>query len=192
MRIENEIVRLGGLQPIGGEFNPLTQNDLSKIQQEIMGELPIDYVWIMRTYGECIFINSVSFALDNQQPEYRHPEQLGLPNGAGFCGSEVSTIYGRRATQNEFTLLRKLQIFRDRMPTGFLPFADDGLGNQLCICVSPAHYQKIYWWDHELEWDKEDYLEETGNPMPAEAKYQNVYLVADNLTDFFEKLIIAE
>lgn len=77
------------------------------------------------------------------------------------------------------------------MPEGFLPFADDGLGNQLCLCLQPENSQKVYWWDHELEWDAEDYEEETGNTMPAEAKYQNCYLIADTFADFFEKLTIA-
>ena len=44
----------------------------------------------------------------------------------------------------------------------------------------------MYWWDHELEWDAEDYEAETGMPMPAEAKYQNVYLVANGLTEFLK------
>lgn len=38
-----------------------------------------------------------------------------------------------------------------------------------------------------MEWDEE----ETGTPMPAAAKYQNVYLIADTLTAFFEKLTIS-
>lgn len=149
-------------------------------------------MWLLSVYGESSLVNSVVFEPEKQQPEYLHSEELGIPNGADFCGSGFSTIYGKREKGNVFTLLKKLRVFRDRMPEGFLPFADDGLGNQLRLSVHPAHYQKVYWWDHELEWDAEDYEEETGTVMPAAAKYQNVYLVANSLTEFFEKLTIFE
>ena len=191
MAIENDIARLGGLRPIEDQFQPLNQTELTEIEKTVAGKLPANYAWLLSAYGECLFVNSVVFKPEKQEPEYSNMQEFGIPNGADFFGSGVSTIYGKRQEGNSFTLLKKLRVFRDRMPEGFLPFADDGLGNQLCLCVHAANYQKVYWWDHELEWDAEDYEEETGTAMPVAAKYQNVYLVANSFTEFFEKLTIS-
>ena len=173
------------------QFYPLNQVDIEAIEESVTGNLPPDYVQLLSTYGEFLFVNSVVFEPEKQQPEYVHNEKLGIPNGTNFPGSGVASIYGKRMNGKSFTLLKKLRVFRERMPEGFLPFADDGLGNQLCLCVHPTNYQKVYWWDHELEWDEADYEEETGSAMPPAAKYQNVYLVANSLTEFFKKLEIA-
>ena len=137
-----------------------------------------------------MFTNPVQFEPLKIQPDYKHPENLGIPNGANFHGSGVSVVYGKSHKRNATTVLNKLTTFRDRMPEGFLPFADDGFGNQLCLNLGSSNHQNVYWWNHELEWDEEDYQEETGTSMPREAKYQNVYLVANNLSGFFERLFV--
>ena len=191
MAIENEINRLGGIQPLEAKYYPLSQAEVGDVENEVVGKLPDDYVHLLLTYGEFTFINSIEFILHKQKPEYKHKKSLGIPNGTDFSGSMVALMYGKRKSADSFTLIRKLQVFRSRMPAGFLPFADDGLGNQLCICLQADNYQKIYWWDHELEWDEDDYEEEVGKTMPVTAKYQNVYLVADSMTSFFERLTIS-
>lgn len=191
MSIEQEVSRLGGIESIEGQFQPLNDAEIARIEKEVGGRLPDDYRWLLHTYGEFLFTNSVEFEPINQNPVYCHPEELGVPNVAPFQGSGISAFYGKKVKGDSITVLKKLNTFRDRMPEGFLPFADDGLGNQLCICLQKANYQKIYWWDHEVEWDEEDYEEETGQPMPKAAKYQNVYLVADSMTAFFERISIS-
>jgi hypothetical protein len=191
MDIQQEIDRLGGIQPLEDQYYPLSKTDIAEIEKQVGSKLPTEYEWLLTTYGAFLFTNSVQFAPSKQTPEYLHAEQLGIPNGEEFLGSEVADFYGKNQAKRDFTLLNKLQVFRDRMPEGFLPFADDGLGNQLCLALESSSTPKVYWWNHELEWDADDYEEETGEPMPAEAKYQNVYLVADNLTAFFERLTIS-
>jgi SMI1-KNR4 cell-wall len=192
VEIEKEVSRLGGVEPLENQFYPLNEDEIVRIEEAVAGKLPDDYKWLLRTYGEFLFANSVEFEPINENPEYCHPEELGVPNGAPFQGSGVSTFYGKKANNNSITVLKKVETFRDRMPEEFLPFADDGLGNQLCICLHEDNYQKIYWWDHEVEWDEEEYEEETGEPMPQAAKYQNVYLVANTMTEFFERLCISD
>ena len=188
MQIEDEINRLGGLQPVEDAFRPLNHAELNAIEKVLDRKLPDDYVYLVKRYGGCSFTNSVAFKPLQKEPAYKHPEALGIPNGGQFCGSQVAEFYGKRA--DEFTLADKLNTYSRRMPAGFLPFADDGLGNQLCLCLQPDNYAAVYWWDHELEWDEEDYAEETGLPMPAAAQYQNLYLVAQSVAGFFAALRI--
>lgn len=187
MSIQDSINRLGGIEPINNEFEPLSKEDILSIEQRIGSPLPDDYVWLLKTYGGFLFSNSIEFEPEKQQPEYIHSEETDVSNGANFTGSQVSEFYGKN--NSNIIIIKKLNIFQDRMPNNFLPFADDGLGNQLCLSLD-SEEGKVYWWNHELEWDAEDYEEETGVPMPVAAKYQNVYLVAGSLTKFFDKMII--
>jgi hypothetical protein len=191
MQIQQEIDRLGGIQPLESQYHPLSENEIQEIEQQLGSRLPDAYVWLLRNYGAFLFSNAVGFASSKQVPEYHHAAYLGLPNGEDFLGSEVGVFYGKNEANHTFTLRQKLQVFRGRMPDGFLPFADDGLGNQLCLDLGAVLLPKVYWWNHDLEWDAEDYEAETGEVMPAQAKYQNVYLVADSLEAFFKRLTIA-
>ena len=43
-----------------------------------------------------------------------------------------------------------------------------------------------------MQWDSEDYLEETGKMMPEEVKYQNLWLIGSNFENFWERLSIDE
>jgi hypothetical protein len=191
IQIQQEIDRLGGVQPLEGQYYPLSKDEIQQIKRQFGSRLPDAYVWLLSTYGAFIFVNSVQFAPSKHAPEYRHAADLGLPNGEDFLGSEVGVFYGKNEAKHTFILRQKLQVFRDRMPDGFLPFADDGFGNQLCLDLGAALVPKVYWWNHDLEWDAEDYEVETGKAMPTQAKYQNVYLVADSLEAFFKRLTIS-
>ena len=62
------------------------------------------------------------------------------------------------------------------MPAKFLPIADDGMGNLIVLSLDSKNFGKVYFWDSNIEWDEEDYLEETGKIMPEEAKFQNLWL----------------
>jgi hypothetical protein len=189
--IGTAIDKLGGIKPVEDKFYPLSEVEITELEKEIGSKLPEDYAWLLQTYGAFMFTNSVQFKSLNNEPEYKHPEELGIPNGYSFSGSEVTMVYGKNTRKGVFTVLEKLKTYRDRMPEKFLPFADDGLGNQLCLDFAPENYQKVWWWDHELEWDADDYEDETGTAMPAAAKFQNVYLVANSLAEFFGNLSVS-
>jgi hypothetical protein len=45
----------------------------------------------------------------------------------------------------------------DRIPLGLLPVAKDFAGNLVCICVEGKDIGKVYYWDHELEFDVAGY-----------------------------------
>ncbi|RPD45214.1 hypothetical protein DNI29_17635 [Hymenobacter sediminis] len=190
MSIETSIDIVGGIRPLQDRFCPLNEAEIAELEKAVGARLPQDYVWLLQTYGEFIFRNSVGFAPLKSDPEYKHPEELGIPNGSIFKGSGIATVYGKNTHKGVITILEKLKMYQSRMPEQFLPFADDGMGNQLCLALVPENYQNVYWWDHELEWDEEDYEDETGSPMPNAAKFQNVYLVANSLTELFEKLVV--
>ena len=59
------------------------------------------------------------------------------------------------------------------MPESLIPLGDDGRGNQICLGVSGDETGKVFYWDHNNEWDEEDYFADYGEPMPEEVRFQN-------------------
>jgi hypothetical protein len=83
---------------------------------------------------------------------------------------------------------RAIRTYRDRLPKGFFPVADDGAGNQICWGPGIDGTPVFHWWDHENEWDIDDYEEDTGEAMPPEAKYQNLYFISTSLEGMMQMM----
>ncbi|MBX7215663.1 MAG: SMI1/KNR4 family protein [Candidatus Kapabacteria bacterium] len=71
------------------------------------------------------------------------------------------------------------KVKEKRMPFHIIPIAHDPGGNLICISCNGYDYGKIYFWDHEKE---VDYL------IEGDDNYSNLYLIANNLADFFNGL----
>ncbi|MCL1992123.1 MAG: SMI1/KNR4 family protein [Spirochaetes bacterium] len=166
-----------------GGFNknqPVAKDAVKKFEDILKTELPQDYKEFLLEYGYALPEEYVVFSPMKKSSEYIHDESTGVPNYS-FEGSGLSHFYGTDLTH-------LIERYKDRMPENFLPVADDGLGNQICMSLNEKTFGYVYWWDHENEWDEEDYFDEVGEKMPSEAKYQNLYLIANSFYDFFEKL----
>jgi hypothetical protein len=72
-----------------------------------------------------------------------------------------------------------------------IPIAGDGGAGQICLGIKGDDLGKVFYWDMANEpLDEETYLEDYGEPMPAEAKRQNVHLVADSFDEFLDQLVL--
>lgn len=184
---EEKFEKLGGVSPVKGDkFQPLTAEDINQVETSVNAGLPEDYKEFLRQYGQIRFNESVGFKPLRQEAVYPVNDETGETNPL-FKGSQISLFFGKDE-QRPASLLGKIGIYRERMPKSVIPIADDGLGNKICLGLGDENHGTIYWWDHENEWDEDDYEDETGNPMPEAAKYQNLYLLAQSFTDFVEGL----
>ncbi|MCL1791108.1 MAG: SMI1/KNR4 family protein [Peptococcaceae bacterium] len=67
-----------------------------------------------------------------------------------------------------------LDIYEDRMPSSFIPIADDPGGNVICLGIGGDYCENIFFWDHEQEND--------------DADMSNMYFLARNIYEFIEAL----
>ncbi|MGH8191912.1 MAG: SMI1/KNR4 family protein [Terriglobia bacterium] len=82
----------------------------------------------------------------------------GRPRPSGFrfleenaeTESRIQFFYGINSHRS-YSILRKMDIFMDRVPTGTIPIACDGVGNQILLSIRTADYGTILFWDHEKE-----------------------------------------
>ncbi|WP_299443481.1 SMI1/KNR4 family protein [uncultured Aquimarina sp.] len=186
MSYKEEIKRLGKFIPIND--NPtgnLTKIEIDNIGVTIGAKLPNDYTDFLLNFGMGSFENNIGFKPIKEDSEYIHPEKTGIPNFK-FYASSISVFFGIHE-KRIYDILDNFNTYLDRSPNLFLPILTDGLGNLIGILLDKENYGKIYFWDHESEWDEDDYLDDTGQEMPEEAKFQNLWLLADNFTDFLKR-----
>ena len=70
--------------------------------------------------------------------------------------------------------------------------APQAIAADIAAKIDSTNFEKVYFWDGNVEWDEEDYLEETGMMMPEEAKFQNLWLIGLSFENFWERLSIDE
>jgi hypothetical protein len=165
--LEERFLLLGGIVPIGKTFVPVTEEEMKSIEADLGVSLPSDYRDLLTTYGAASFGKLV---------EYR----------TGFGKAPLSHFYGSK--DGKQSLSKRINTYKGRMPDTLIPIADDGGGDQICLGIKGEEQGKIYYWDHENEWDEEDYQEEHGSEMPLEAKFQNVQPIAGSFIDFINML----
>ena len=167
--IENRFSLLGGIVPIGKAFVPVAEDELNCIEAALGVALPVNYREFLQKYGVSAFGELVQF-----QPIEGEPAPLSHFYGSKSAGSN--------------SLAKCIEKYAGRMPESIIPIADDGGGNQICLGIKGKEHGKVYYWDHHNEWDEEDYLEEHGQPMPPDVKFQNVHLIADSFEGFIQRL----
>jgi hypothetical protein len=89
------------------------------------------------------------------------------------CGNRptIAFFYGA-GPKEKLTLNWAIKTYRKRMPSAMIPFASEGMGNQICIAVGSAP-QRVFLWDHE-------------NEQKDPESFKNMHLLANSLTDWTE------
>lgn len=179
--IENRFPLLGGIMP----RDPMTEDELVAIENDLGVHLPDDYRDFVKTYGGADFNEPVHFQLMYNEPIHPVPSLLGIPIPR-YDKGPFSHFYGSQSGNQ--CLAKKIEILKGRMPDTMIPIADDGGGHQICLGIKGEEQGKVYYWDHHNDPDEQEYLEDYGEPMPPEVKFQNVYLVAESFEDFIRRL----
>jgi len=190
--IDDQTVQaVGGVKPAVGTIHaPLSDAELSHIESACGCKLPGDYRDFLAHYGAVAFRRRV---LVNPI--------ITLPNKVSWSGKDyLDVLYGKEISgRNDFDIVARYQVCRNRIPHGLLPIGNNGAGNQFCIGVQGEELGQIFYWDHNDEFDEEDYLEDLGidleeiedderPPIPREAWFKNVYPIATSFEDLFSRL----
>jgi cell wall assembly regulator SMI1 len=76
-----------------------------------------------------------------------------------FKNSSTIRYFFQLESNDYYDLEKTYQFYSDseRIPPDVLPIAEDFAGNLICICTNKNDAGKIYYWDHELEFDIHEY-----------------------------------
>jgi cell wall assembly regulator SMI1 len=77
-------------------------------------------------------------------------------NGGRLASNDeaVNTVFGLGDVPDWANMWRKLDNYRDRMPTWLLPVANDEYGNLFAISLRDSDFGSVWFWDHEEEADE--------------------------------------
>ena len=133
------------------QFGKLSEEELHDFELENQIKLPADY----RT-----------FLLENNGG---NPVKQNNPVPATI----VSYIFGMHNGDYYASLYKHIDVFKNRIPFGTFPIANDPFGNQFLMALNEENYGQIYFWDHE------------GEPMAQDGHYiGNVIFVAYSFGEF--------
>ncbi len=116
--------------------DPLIDVDLARFERSIGARLPEQYrAFLLETNGgwfphQVVF---VSPGVDFRTDCLAVAELYGLSKDADSL-DDLSGTY---------------RVVHQQLPEGFIPIANDGVGNQICIVASDRDFGAIWLWDHE-------------------------------------------
>jgi cell wall assembly regulator SMI1 len=157
----------------------LTKTDISAFEQENAVLLPDDYrAFLLKHNGGA-----------------PNPRWFDCSDGTDVVHSAVESffsIYTKPETETglspNMNLTRTIRLYKrtgtSRMPEELIPIGEDGVGNQICLCVSGEHTGCIYYWDHEMECTGGGTYED-GTPVTM---WDNCHFVANSFTEFLDSL----
>jgi hypothetical protein len=85
----------------------------------------------------------------------------GVPEANEFVvlqtrtGSGVNRFYGIIGEGRDGDLLHEQCSLKDRLPEGVIAIGDAEGGNRICLSLRKADYGHVFFWDHELESDRD-------------------------------------
>lgn len=140
---------------------PAPAGEIAELEREF-GALPADYRLFLEMCNGGYLGGSLWF---------RGPTPTGAMADAG-----VHHIGGFRA-ESHFSLVWSNDVYRGRIPDSLLWIMDDPFGNAICLGLRGSHFGKVYFWDHEMEPDPDQWNGEVDTAG-------NISLIADSFTDF--------
>ncbi|MBK9260298.1 MAG: SMI1/KNR4 family protein [Polyangiaceae bacterium] len=105
------------------------------------------------------------------------PDAFDVP-GWHHVNSRVARFYGIHAGPHS-NLEKDCAFFAERLPPAIIPIADDQGGNIICLGIEGKRRGKIYFWDHEDEFDEHG---------EGRQDYGNVYFLANSIDEFLRQL----
>jgi hypothetical protein len=188
MDMKKRFAQLGGIRPVvGNKLAPMTDVEVARLEEQLNVEFPKSYRSFLATYGASAF-NGAS--PDNPFIRFRSLKPLP-PNVSNNDKGLFSIFYGADVNEG-YGLSTRIRFYSGRMPESIVPIGDCW-GNQICLGISGNEAGKVYYWDQENEPQSEqEYMADFGKSIPPEAKFQNVYLIAESFEDFLQRLELSE
>jgi hypothetical protein len=187
MDMQSLFARLGGIKGVGGDkLKPMAMTEIAALEEQLGGRLPEVYRTFLATYGASTFNGS---SPENPYIVFRSLKALP-PHVTKSDKALFDSFYGGEDDEGDPHSLRvRAHFFKGRMPETMIPIGDDGGAGEICLGIKGTEAGKVYYWDQANEpLDKEDYLEDYGEPRPPEAMFQNVHLIAESFEDFLRRL----
>jgi hypothetical protein len=141
-------------------FDPLCDDDVRELQQDLGVAFPNDYVEFLLKFNCAYMRHPVGFAV-------RHPGEF--VEGGTFDHS-YGVLKGWPLSESGSNIRWQAETFEGRVPQGLVPIGSSG-PDAICMAFTPSDHGKIFLWD-----------------SIDEGADDNTYLVADSFAEFMNVL----
>nr|WP_243881218.1 SMI1/KNR4 family protein [Rummeliibacillus suwonensis] len=137
------------------------EDSVNKIERIYNVNIPLDYKEFLLEYGGSFIKDDIMY----------HPiERTPVTPKDGF--DSIHCFYG--ITNNNYDIEIAVQTYHEILGTDIMPIADAGGGDLICLGLKKDYRDKVYYWYHEEEMEKEDGRE-------------HFYLIANSFKEFILK-----
>jgi hypothetical protein len=129
---------------------------------------------------------SYNLRLPNDYKEFLIKHNGGSPNKIFFRKNNADLVVDifLSLSKEEYSIEKyyaNMVIEDKELPEKILPIGIDAFGNIICISCRDEDFGKVYFWDHEEDWDHED-----PNDIELRLLADNLSFILDNLVKDFE------
>lgn len=167
-KLHQTFLRLGGIEAARDVPHPMPSEELNRIEEQIGAVIPGAFRDFLLEIGAASF-----GAVCNIRPTQSLPSHISLFGLSVFFGADCEQSY---------SLSSQIRSYAGRVPETMIPIADNLFGDRYCLGTKGAHKGKIFFWDHENEYDPEMCHAGQGH------SWQNVYLIADSFEDLLNRM----
>ncbi|HUC81845.1 MAG TPA: SMI1/KNR4 family protein [Flavisolibacter sp.] len=123
--------------------------------------------------------NNVQLPDDYRQFLIHYNGGKPVPNIEPTIRSDVQWIYGMVVEPYYASLFQHLETFSGRIPSWYMPIANDSGGNLYVMSLYAENHGTIAFWNHENEADEGE----------ADEYFDNMKFVAGSFTEFLNNLV---
>lgn len=126
-----------------------------------------------------------NLSLPNDYKQFLTNNNGGTPNKIFFRKNDADLVVNMffSLSDKEYNIEQyytDMVIIGKELPEKILPIGEDGFGNIICISCKDEDFGKMYFWDHEEDWDHEDC-----NNIKLRLLADNLSFILDNLIEDF-------
>lgn len=148
-----------------GKRSTNSEKAIAEVCELIGAKLPAPYLKMLRTFETAVrFKNEIVFTPIEQS------------SWSGEDGTlSIDEFYGPK--RGSSGVLQNIKTFEGNVPDSVIPIGESFGGNQICLGIRKPTKGKVYFWDHESEFDETDPL-------------NGLFLIANTFRDFVNQLAV--
>lgn len=166
-------LNLSKLKSSRTELNGLIDNIEKKYEIIILD----DYRELLLNYKDLFFDDEISF--------------VPIENTPYTSEDTTQSFDGFFHLQGDDNLEKQIECYYSRMPKSLIPIGECSGGNLICLEVKTETFGKVYFWDHENEFEGKKMAGIISLEESIDEYWENLYLVSNSLFDFLNSLKIS-
>lgn len=158
--------------------NQVNKQKLDIIQNQCRIKFPKEYRDFILNFDEIPFENEITFSSMKHSSTLNDKPAYVLDAFFGLNGND--------------SILEQINCYVERMPDSLIPIGECPGGNLICLGVAEHVLGRVYFWDHENEYQAKLMLDNKELPKSVNEYWDNLHLVSNTFLEFIKNLKVSD